>query len=131
MKALALITLPMVAVAGGCGVAPQPEPRNEAAERVIQNETAQTRPAQTKPDQRKVPAVPTISDSAAIARAKAALAHAGHKCTDVKSAEEVGNEVLAVCADGDTYRIFNFKGEEMALNCSAAKRIANVSCFNE
>ena len=61
--------------------------------------------------------------------AKEAIKQAGHPCGTVKTAVRLPEgDIRAVCTNGETYRVFMFSGEPVAMRCSAAKRMGVAGC---
>jgi len=61
--------------------------------------------------------------------ALAAIKAAEHPCPKVVSAERLKDgAVRAVCSNGESFRVFGFQGEVVAMNCSAARKLGVAGC---
>jgi hypothetical protein len=63
--------------------------------------------------------------------ARGAIKRAGHPCPTVSGARRMSDgSIAATCSNHELYLIFQEKGAPgaVALRCSAAKRLLNISC---
>lgn len=93
--------------------------------------TPATRPTSPTPSAPSVTVTKPVTEATSeeMRQATRAIREADHPCPTILAAQRVSDgSVRAACSNGEVYRVMKFRGEWLAMRCSAAERLGVSGC---